>query len=101
MSPADEGLGEAAENDPAPPAEPGPTRRVRCEHCFEVLWTRHPWDSVTCRCGELSLTGLPWSPTVRWASAPGGGWVELDPSTSEEPDEPTEHHPPIRIGYLR
>jgi hypothetical protein len=74
---------------------------VRCEHCLDVLWTRHPWDSATCSCGELSLTGSPWSPTVRWATAPGGGWSELDPVAAHEPDESEEQLPPTRIGYRR
>lgn len=83
--------------------DPGerPHRRLRCERCLEVVSTRHAWDAMTCRCGELMVTGTPWAPSVRWASSPGGGWSEVDEDDGKlEPDpEPPSHA--VSIGYLR
>jgi hypothetical protein len=52
------------------------TIEVRCESCRAVVSTRHAWDTVTCTCGQLTVSGRPWRPTIAWLAAPGGGWTE-------------------------
>lgn len=97
------GPGTAPETAEATPEnlgiDPGgrPQRRLRCERCLEVVSTRHAWDSMTCRCGALTVTGPPWAPSVRWTSSPGGGWSEVD--DGEPGPAPPAHAAPI--GYLR
>lgn len=75
MSPAEPPPQDAGQaDDPAPDSL---ARRIRCELCLEVLHTRHAWDSVSCRCRSLTLSGPPGRPHVAWIGGPGGGWSDV------------------------
>ena len=75
-----------------------PTRVLRCESCGSTVATRHAWDVATCACGELTLRGRPWCPSVEWIARPGGGWSEVAPE-----GKPSAVPPPRRarrpIGF--
>jgi hypothetical protein len=79
-------------DDPsADDADAGPTPvRVRCETCRSVVSTRHAWDSVTCACGSLTVSGRPTKPRVAWVARPGGGWSEAHEGVAAEGDEPDD-----------
>ena len=72
------------------PAEHEPAR-VRCARCLDVVWSANPWERVSCRCGAVTLSGLPWRPRVDWYATSAGGWSFVEdgavgevPSGSEE-----------------
>lgn len=81
--------------------------RVRCESCSEVLVTRHPWDTVGCSCGALTLSGRPWRPRVSWRGGAGGGWSDVTDltGTADEcrpgPEDDTDTTPrrPDALGF--
>ena len=76
MSPADAGPGDV-EDTGRHDAPHGPARRIRCESCFDVLQSRHPWDTVGCGCGSLTVSGPPWRPAISWLGHPGSGWSDV------------------------
>jgi hypothetical protein len=62
---------------------------VRCEACGSDVATRHAFDKVTCSCGDVTVTGRPWRPTVTFRARAGSGWHELAPSPEGvDDDEP-------------
>lgn len=97
MLPADQGAAPRAEG----PRPASGARRFRCERCFDVVSTRHPWDVMACCCGELVVSGVPWDPAVRWSSGPGGGWTEVVEQADEEPHGADDTAAAPRLGYLR
>ncbi|MGH8981918.1 MAG: DUF7695 domain-containing protein [Acidimicrobiales bacterium] len=58
---------------------------MRCSHCLDVLWSRHPWDVATCSCGAVAVSGRPADPRVDWHAAAPGGWAFVD--VPEDQDE--------------
>ncbi len=88
--------------------------RVRCARCLGVVATSHAWEVVTCACGAVTVSGLPWRLRVDWSASSPGGWSyveDADPEPEPEPDgdpraddaaaggaqeAPT---PRIRLGY--
>ena len=100
-------MNEAGHPDGAP-GEP-PTagrrtpRRIRCDGCLDVLQTRTAWDSTSCRCGSLQLSGVPWRPQISWLGRPGTGWSDVtDDEPEPEPDQDGETAPSRRLrpfGY--
>jgi hypothetical protein len=72
--------------------------------CGSVIESVHPWDSVTCDCGRLSLSGGPERPQVYWKAEPGSSWTDLggdidDDGENPEPTEPPPAPPPRRPGF--
>jgi len=67
------------------PAPRGRRRhRARCEVCGGVIESTHPFETVTCSCGRLSLSGGPELRRVSWVAEAGAAWTDL----SEKGDEP-------------
>jgi len=63
---------------------------VRCESCRSVVSTAHAWDNVTCACGNVTVSGRPWRPTVSWAARPGSGWSAAEPDSAEPSGDDAE-----------
>lgn len=84
--------------------------RVRCARCLGVVATSHAWEVVTCACGAVTVSGLPWRLRVEWSALSPGGWSyaeDADPEPDGDPraddavaggaqEDPT---PRIRLGY--
>jgi len=47
------------------------------------MWTTHAWEHVTCACGAVTVSGVPWRPRVDWRATPFGGWSFLDEDAPE------------------
>jgi hypothetical protein len=100
------------DSTPAEEGAPRPAVAVRCESCGSVVSTTHPWDTVTCACGRLTVSGRPWQPTIAWLAAPGSGWSTANEDDGDAGDGDTgagdesdadvvTAQPPRRpIGYL-
>jgi hypothetical protein len=67
-----------------------PAARVRCESCLAVLSLRHHWDTATCSCGAVMVSGRPHKPTVHWLSGPGRGWTELEAASPDDAQDQVE-----------
>ena len=85
--------------DDPPPEDDGATPapiEVRCEACRSVVSTRHAWDTVTCACGSLTVSGRPTKPRVSWIARPGGGWSRAgDDDAAEDAEDPAPVSRPI------
>jgi len=100
VPPADAGHRPTPGADPGRAGRSGPVIHIRCERCFAVLRTRHPWDTVDCRCGALTLSGRPWRPHISCRVVPGGGWSQV--AAEPEPDVATPAARGLeQIGYGR
>jgi len=58
-----------------------------------VLTLRHAWDTASCSCGALLLSGRPSQPAVHWLSRPGGGWTEIADDQELSPRAPIDPEP--------
>ena len=52
--------------------------QARCHSCGGEVESRHPWDTQTCSCGRLSVSGGPQLRLVRWSVEPGSGWSAVE-----------------------
>ncbi|HML00777.1 MAG TPA: hypothetical protein VK428_11350 [Acidimicrobiales bacterium] len=98
MTEAGHGDGASGER---PTARRRTPRKIRCEGCLDVLQTRTAWDSTSCRCGSLVLSGVPWRPQISWLGHPGTGWSDVT-HDEPEPEEGAETAPSRRLrpfGY--
>ena len=95
MSPVEAGSG-TGEADPRAPVPH--KRRFRCEGCRAVLESLHAWDSVTCSCGSLTVSGPPNNPRISWAGIPGSGWSDVT-DLDDAGDHPARD--PAAFGYGR
>ena len=73
---------------------PGPRRprrhRARCEVCGQVLESTHAFETVTCSCGRLSLSGGPELRRVSWVAEPGAAWTDLSDDADEADEAGTD-----------
>jgi hypothetical protein len=58
---------------------------ARCNACGTVVESMHPWDTVTCACGALTVSGGPERPWRSWNVVSGAGWTDL---ATDEDDRP-------------
>ncbi|HLN15644.1 MAG TPA: hypothetical protein VK277_02715 [Acidimicrobiales bacterium] len=88
----------------------GRRHRARCEACGAVVESTHLFESTTCACGRLSLSGGPARPRLSWRASPGAAWTYLgdaldaDGDTTPHPGDPGEASGPEagverRLGY--
>ncbi len=69
--------------------------RAQCSVCGDIIESVHPWDSVSCSCGRLSLHGGPQRPQVFWKAEPGSSWTDL----SDEADSDDNYSGLTRPGW--
>jgi hypothetical protein len=78
---------------------------VRCESCGEDVVTRHAFDKVECSCGDVTVSGRPWRPTVTFRARAGSGWHEVAPDADADrsddigADAASDESPPRPLGY--
>lgn len=71
-------------------AEPLPRNRVACNRCGSIIESTHPWEAVTCACGDVTVSGGRQRPHRGLRANPGSGWSLIEDEGEEDGEQDDE-----------